>query len=162
MEKRDLAFTRIFNAPAELVWKVWVDPEIIMQWWGPNMFTCPSAIVDLREGGTSIVCMRAPKEFGGQDTYSTWLYTKIIHLERIEYLHNLADKDGNKLNPTAIGMPAEFPQDQLNVITFKSLDGRRTELTVTQYGWPVIPMIKMAQMGMEQSLGKMEKALANL
>lgn len=63
---RDLVFNRIFDATPEQVWKAWTDPAHVMRWWGPDHFSCPSAVIDLREGGTSIVCMRAPKEFGGQ------------------------------------------------------------------------------------------------
>jgi uncharacterized protein YndB with AHSA1/START domain len=65
-----------------------------MQWWGPHRFTARSAKMDFREGGTSLVCMRAPKEFGGQDMYSTWAYKKIVPMQSIEFIHNLADKDG--------------------------------------------------------------------
>src|SRR5262245_61811787 len=108
VKQHDLVFTRRFDAPVELVWKAWTDPEAVMQWWGPTGFTSPSAIIDFREGGTSLVCMRAPKEFGGQDMYSTWAYTKIVPLERIEYIHNLADKDGNKLDPAQLGFPSDF------------------------------------------------------
>jgi len=160
--KQDLVFTRIFNAPVGLVWRAWADPEILMQWWGPDMFTCPSAVVDLRVGGKSILCMHAPKEFGGQDFYSTWAYTKIIPLERIELIHNLADKDGNNIDPSSIGMPADFPQDQLQVITFKDLGDSKTELTVTEYGWLPGKMMQMAKLGMEQCLAKMERALGNI
>ena len=70
-KKRDLVVTRVFGAPVEQAWKAWVDPEYVMQWWGPEGFTCPVAKMDFREGGTSLVCMRAPKEFGGQDMYNT-------------------------------------------------------------------------------------------
>ncbi len=41
--------------------------------WNPEGFTCSVARMDVREGGTSLVRMRAPKEFGGQDMFSTWL-----------------------------------------------------------------------------------------
>ena len=132
---RDLVFTRVFDAPIEQVWKAWVEPEVIMQWWGPEGFTSPSARMDFRERGTSLVCMRAPKEFGGQDMYSTWEYRKIVPMERIEYIHNLADKDGNKIDPTSIGMPADFPQDLRNRVTFKDVGDAKTELTVTEYDW---------------------------
>ncbi len=71
VKKRDLIVTRVFDAPVELVWKAWTDPEYVMRWWGPDHFTSPSAKIDFREGGTSLVCMRAPEEFGGQDMYST-------------------------------------------------------------------------------------------
>jgi uncharacterized protein YndB with AHSA1/START domain len=69
-----------------------------MQWWGSNGFASPSAEIDFREGGTSLVCMRAPKELGGQDLFSTWTYKKIVPMELIEFIQNLADKDG--LGPT--------------------------------------------------------------
>jgi uncharacterized protein YndB with AHSA1/START domain len=34
--KQDLVFTRIFDAPVALVWRAWVDPEMVKQWWGPK------------------------------------------------------------------------------------------------------------------------------
>lgn len=130
-----------------------------MRWWGPEHFTSPSAEIDFREGGTSLVCMRAPQEFGGQDMYSTWSYTKIVPLERIEYIHNLADKDGHKVDPGAMGMPADFPQDQRQLITFKYLGENKTELTVTEYGWTPGQKMEMSKMGMEQCLDKMAASL---
>jgi len=64
-----------------------------MQWWGPDYFISPSAKIDFREGRTSLVCMHAPKEFGGQDMYSTWAYKKIVPMQSIEFIQNLADKE---------------------------------------------------------------------
>jgi len=156
----DLVISRIFDAPVDAVWSAWVDPELIMQWWGPDRFSCPSAKVDFRTGGVSLVCMRAPASFGGQDSYSTWFYTAIEPMERIEYIHNLAGSDGSKLDPASIGMPADFPQDQRHVIAFQALEGGRTELTVTEYGWTVGKMMELSRLGMTQCLNKMAAALA--
>ncbi len=39
--ERELVITRIFDAPRELVWKAWTDPEMFMKWWGPKDFTSP-------------------------------------------------------------------------------------------------------------------------
>ena len=132
MNTRDLVVTRVFAAPVDLVWKAWTDPEYVMRWWGPDHFTSPSAKMDFREGGTSVVCMRAPKDFGGQDMYSTWVYQKIVPLKRIEFIQNLADKDGNQIDPAEIGMPPEFPRDIRTVVTFKDLGNSKTEMTVTE------------------------------
>jgi uncharacterized protein YndB with AHSA1/START domain len=159
--KRDLVFTRVFNAPLERVWKLWTDPDLVMRWWGPRGFTSPFAKMDVRVGGTSLVCMRAPKEFGGQDMYSTWEYREIGPMERIEYIHNLADKEGHKVDPVSLGMPADFPQDMRNTVTFKALGDHKTELTVTEHDWPVGHMMEMSKLGMEQCLDKMEEALAS-
>ncbi len=144
--------TRVFNAPVDQVWKAWVDPRLVMQWWGPIGFTSPLAKMDFREGGTSLVCMSSP-EYG--DQYSTWHYREIVQLQRIEYIHNLADKDGKKIDPTSAGMPPDFPQDQLNLVAFKDLGDGRTELTVTEYDWTVGQMMELSRMGMEQCLDKM-------
>jgi uncharacterized protein YndB with AHSA1/START domain len=159
--KHDLVVTRIFNAPIELVWQAWTEPEHIMRWWGPDHFTSPSAQIDFREGGTSIVCMRAPKDFGGQDFYNTWHYQKIVPLERIEYIQNLSDKDGNlNIDPTSIGLLPDFPKDVLTVITFKTV-GSKTELTVTEYGLPGGQMGEFAEIGLNQSLDKMGALFTN-
>ena len=157
--KHDLVITRVFDAPVEQVWNAWSNPELIMGWWGPTGFTSPSADLDFREGGTSLVCMRAPKEFGGQDMYNTWAYTKIVPMEQIDFIQNLADKDGNKLDPSSMGFPSEFPQDQRTLLTFKALGDTQTELTVTEFAWTVGQMMEMSKMGMEQCLDKMEVVL---
>ena len=160
IKKKDLFFTRVFDAPVEQVWKAWVEPEMVMQWWGPDGFTSPSAKMNFREGGTSLVCMRAPKELGGQDMHSTWKYQRIVPMERIAYIHNLADKHGNTIDPTSIGMPADFPQDLRNTVTFKAVGDNKTEITVTEYDWPVGQMMEMSKMGMEQCLDKMAAIFA--
>jgi uncharacterized protein YndB with AHSA1/START domain len=153
----DLIVTRVFSAPVELVWKAWTDPEYVMRWWGPDYFTSPSAKVDFREGGTSLVCMRAPADFGGQDIYSTWVYQKIVPMQQIEFIQNLADEHGNLLDPATIGMPPEFPRDTRTVVTFKDLGDRRTEMTVTQFAMPApdTEMGRNAELGLNQSLDKM-------
>ena len=157
MNTRDLVVTRVFAAPVELVWKAWTEPEYVMRWWGPDYFTSPSALIDFREGGTSLVCMRAPKDFGGQDMYSTWVYQKIVPMERIEFIQNLADKDGNPIDPAEIGMPPEFPRDMRTVVTFKDLGNGKTEMTVIEYNMPTADteMGKNAELGLNQSLDKM-------
>ena len=154
-EKRDLVFTRVFAAPIERVWKAWTDPEDVMRWWGPTGFTCPVAKMDFRVGGISLVCMRAPKEFGDQDMYSIWTYTKIVPLREIEYLHHFADKDGNRIAPATMGLPPDMPEEVRNLVTFKFVGGNKTELTVTEYDWPVGQMMEMSRKGMEQCLDKM-------
>ena len=156
-KKHDLVITRVFDAPIERVWKAWTDAEDVMLWWGPTGFTAPLARMDVREGGTSLVCMSSP-DFGTH--YSTWEYQEIVPMTRIEYIHNLADETGNKIDPATVGMPPDFPQDQRHVVTFKALDSNKTELTVTEYGWTADQMMEMSKMGMEQCLDKMAAIFA--
>lgn len=160
MIKQDLVITHVFDAPIHEVWRAWHDPELIRQWWGPDRFTCPQAKIDFREGGVSLVCMRAPVEFGGKDSYSTWTYTALEPNRRIEYIHNLADSNGTKVDPVSVGMPPDFPQEQRHEILFRDLGDNGCELTVTEYEWPVGQMMEFSRIGMEQCLNKMAVALA--
>jgi uncharacterized protein YndB with AHSA1/START domain len=127
---------------------------------GPRSLHLSAREDRFRVGGASLVCMRAPKEFGGQDHYSMWKYQSIEPMRRIEYIHNLANKDGEKIDPVTIGMPPDFPQDQRHIVTFKPLGDRKTELNITEFGWSAGHMMEMSKLGMEQCLDKMAAALA--
>jgi hypothetical protein len=106
------------------------------------------ANIDFREGGISIVSMKAPKEMGGQEWYSLWNYIKIVSHESTEFVQNLVDNNGNNTEPVKVGMPADFPKDIRTVVAFKIIDDDRTEMTVTEYTEFGI-MSNFAQIGLE-------------
>jgi len=138
MATKDLIFTHNFTAPVERVWRAWTDPELVKQWWGPDGFSCLLAKIDFREGGTSLLAMHAPAELHIPDSYSTWTYTKIIPNHRIEYTHNLSDPDGNKIDPTTMGMPADFPQEQRHVLELEDLGDGQTRLLLRNIAGPTV------------------------
>ena len=153
MEKY-IVVTRTFDAPVEMVWKLWTDPELVKRWWGPDRFTCPIAEIHFKKGASSFVCMRSPKEFGGTDHFSIWTYTEIIPYEKIEFIQNLANAERIKMAPVALGMPADFPVDVRTVVQFKKLDKNKTEMSVTEYA-DFGQTSHFAQLGLEQCFGKM-------
>ncbi|HTS43019.1 MAG TPA: SRPBCC domain-containing protein [Puia sp.] len=152
MEKQ-LTLSRVFDAPVEDVWKIWTESEYVKQWWGPDKFTCPLAKINFKEGASSLVSMQAPHEFGGQVSYSIWTYTKIINLQSIEFVQNLANEEGIKQKPTALGMPPDFPEDVRTLVTFKVIDKNKTEMTVTEFA-DFGQISHFAKLGLEQSLDK--------
>ena len=119
----------------------------------PDKFTCPFVKIDFKEGHTSLVSMKAPDEFGGQVHYNIWKYTRIVHLKSIEFVMNLADKDGNRQRPAAVGMPDYFPENIRTVVTFRVISATETEMTVTEYA-DFGQMTHFAKLGLEQSLSK--------
>lgn len=157
----DVVVTRVFDAPVEQVWRAWSESEQVMRWWGPTGFTSPMAKMDFRVGGKSLVCMRAPKEFGGQDMFNTWTYQKIDSLQRIEFIVNFSDKDGNKLNPAKLGLPPGIPEDVPHVIVFKKLGDNKTEITVTEHGYASQETVNISKSGLEQCLDKMAASFKN-
>lgn len=151
---KQIEVTRTFNAPVEMVWQLWTDPELVKRWWGPKHFTSPVANIDFREGGQSVVSMQAPAAMGNQVFYSAWVYVKIIPLQSIEFIQRLCDEAGNKINPTQVGMPPDFPTDIQTIVTFRVVDNNNTAMTVTEYA-DFGTMSNFAQIGLEQSMDKM-------
>jgi uncharacterized protein YndB with AHSA1/START domain len=151
---KQIEVIKVFSAPVEMVWEVWVNPELVKRWWGPKHFISPVAIIDFREGGKSLVSMQAPKEMGGQVFYSVWMYKRIEPLKTIEFIQSLSDKNGNKIDPVAVGMPPDFPRDIKTVVNFRKIAGELTEMTVTEYA-DFGTISTFAQLGLEQSLEKM-------
>jgi uncharacterized protein YndB with AHSA1/START domain len=151
---KQIVVSRVFNAPVELVWQIWTDAELVKRWWGPKQYTAPVAEIDFREGGKSVVSMRAPQQMGGQEYYSIWEYQKIVYLQSIEFIQNLSDRNGNKTEPVKVGMPADFPLDIRTVVAFQKLSEQETKMTVTQFA-DMGQMRAFAQLGLEQSVEKM-------
>jgi uncharacterized protein YndB with AHSA1/START domain len=58
--KSGLLLTRVFNAPRELVFKVWTDPEHFGKWWGPQGFSLDVVRMDVRPGGMFLGCQKSP------------------------------------------------------------------------------------------------------
>jgi hypothetical protein len=56
----ELHFTRTFNAPRDLVFRMWIDPEHIKHWYGPKGFEVVFIEMDVRVGGKWRKCMRSP------------------------------------------------------------------------------------------------------
>jgi hypothetical protein len=104
--------------------------------------------------------MRAPQEFGGQDMYSTWTYTKVVPQRQIDWIHHFADKDGNRVAPKTQGLPPEMPAAVRNSVLFKPVGDNKTEIVVTEHDWPVGQMMELSKQGMEQCLDKMTAIFA--
>src|SRR5688500_12498016 len=65
----DVIVTRLFSAPIERVFAAFTTEADVLRWWGPDNYSCPVARMDVRPGGTSVVCMRSPD---GQDMWMRW------------------------------------------------------------------------------------------
>jgi len=66
-----LKVSRTFEAPLEMLWKAWTEPEQFMKWYGPKGFTAPTCEIDLREGGRHLWSMKSPD---GRQMYFTGNY----------------------------------------------------------------------------------------
>jgi uncharacterized protein YndB with AHSA1/START domain len=158
-EKRNIVLIRVIDAPVEMVWKAWTDPEFVNRWWGPKGWTSPSCKIDFREGGKFVFHMRPPKDLDMPDHFTSGVYKKIVPLELIEFTQGLSDKDGNRIDPAILNMPPDFPEEIPSALTFKRI-GNKTELTAIEYGWNAGQMADLSEAGLNECLDKMEAVLA--
>jgi uncharacterized protein YndB with AHSA1/START domain/predicted enzyme related to lactoylglutathione lyase len=149
----DVAVTRVLDAPVEEAWTAWTQPERVMRWWGPTGFTSPRAELDVREGGTSLVCMRAPADYGGQDLYNTWTYRAVVPPERLEFELGFTDADRAPLPAESI--PPGVPRAVRHEITLRPVGDGRTELTVREFGYRTAEARDVSRVALEQCLDKM-------
>ena len=154
VQKEDLVITRIIDAPLEMVWKAWTEPEQVRRWWGPRYYTSPSCKLDLRVGGKYVFAMQAPAEQGRQVSYTSGAYSQILPMQLLEFTQRISDKDGNPIDPQEAGLPPDFPKEIRTVVAFKA-KGDMTELTITEYNWTPSQMSVYAYAGMQQSLDKL-------
>jgi uncharacterized protein YndB with AHSA1/START domain len=152
---QEIVITRIFDAPRELVFQAWTDPEHVMRWWGPEMFTAPACKIDLRVGGVYHFCMKAPD---GQQFWNTGVYKEIIPPERIVYTDSFADEQGNVVPAAYYGMPGEWPRELLVTVTFED-QGDKTRLTLRQSGIPAGQMVELTVAGWNGSFDKLAASL---
>ncbi len=146
----DIMITRVFDAPRELVWKAWTEPERVMRWWGPKDYTSPSAKIDLRVGGEFLSCMRSPE---GKDYWGIGTYKEVVEPERLAMTDSFADENGKIVPASYYGMPGEFPLELQVLITFEEHQGKTT-MTLKHSGMPA-ETAKDAEMGWNQSFDKL-------
>jgi uncharacterized protein YndB with AHSA1/START domain len=104
---RELSGRRRFAAPRELVWRMWTEPEHMVQWWGPNGFTATIREMNVTPGGRWDFVMHGPD---GTDYDNRSVYLELVPPERLVYQH-------------------ESPRFQATV-TFVALSSGETEVTM--------------------------------
>jgi uncharacterized protein YndB with AHSA1/START domain len=154
----DIVLVRTFDAPVEVVWRAFTDPDQVARWWGPKKYTSPFARIDLREGGAYVFAMLAPPEHGGREMYTSGVFGAIEPLKRLEFTQGLSDKDGKRVDPASLGMPPDFPDDIPTTVEFKPVAGKTT-VTVVETNWFPGPMRDFSEAGMSECLDKLADTL---
>jgi uncharacterized protein YndB with AHSA1/START domain len=78
----DLVLERVLDAPRELVWKAWTDPERLKTWWAPRPYQTPEVEMDLRPGGIFYTRMTGPDGF---DSRGTGCFLEVVEGEKIAW-----------------------------------------------------------------------------
>lgn len=128
-----MTLTRIIDAPCETVFRAWVDPKQLAQWWGPKGFANPVCEIDVRPGGKMLIHMQAPD---GTVYPMTGRYLEIVEPRRLVFNCETVDLEGN------------VQIEELAVISFEAI-GSKTRLTVFADAIGVAPIAPSMLSGME-------------
>ncbi len=115
---------RIFDAPRELVWRAWTDPELLHRWYGPGADTIIHRF-DLKPGGSWLNEMK----WGDKSNFQKVVFQEVTSPERLVWHHHsCTDSDWNDMpNP----MMADWPRLLLTTVSFEER-GDQTGVRLTQ------------------------------
>jgi uncharacterized protein YndB with AHSA1/START domain len=126
---------RSFDAPVDLIWQMWTDPEHFKAWYGPDGAAIPVAKMDVRVGGTRLVRMEVQAPPGPMQMWFTGEYREVVECERLVYTESMCDENGNVSSPSDMGMPPGHPMTTEVRVELEDLAGS-TKMVLTHTGIP--------------------------
>ena len=120
----DFVISRVFDAPRDLLWKCFTDPERMKQWWGPKGFTVIASNMDLRVGGSYHYGMKAPN---GSAMWGKFVYREIVPPEKLVFTNFFSDENGGVTRHPGHD---KWPLQMLSTFTFEEQPGGKTKFTV--------------------------------
>jgi uncharacterized protein YndB with AHSA1/START domain len=126
---------RTFDAPPALIWQMWTDPGHFTQWYGPDGVTVPVANMDVRPGGSRLVCLEMDTPGGPRRMWFTGEYREVTQNQRLVYTESMSDENGNVLPAPDLGMPPGHPATTEVTVELHDLGGR-TRMVLIHVGIP--------------------------
>jgi uncharacterized protein YndB with AHSA1/START domain len=120
----DFVISRELDAPRDLVWKCFTDPDHMKGWWGPKGAKVVRSEMDLRPGGTYHYGLQMPD---GLVIWGRQVFREIVPPEKLVFINSFSNEKGglarHPMSPT-------WPIELLSVFTFEELPGGKTRFTV--------------------------------
>jgi uncharacterized protein YndB with AHSA1/START domain len=126
---------RSFDAPVELVWLMWTDPQHFAAWYGPEGVTVTVAKMEVRPGGTRLFCMAMQTPNGPMEMWFVGEYREVVENARLVYTEALSDEFGNVSTPAHAGAPAGHQTTTEVSVELEEIAGG-TKMLMTHTGIP--------------------------
>ncbi|MCM3039530.1 SRPBCC domain-containing protein [Paenibacillus motobuensis] len=153
---RILVLERVFDAPRDLVFQMFKEPEHLKRWWGPRGWEIPVCNIDFRPGGVWHYCMKCVDQnqgqFYGMESWGKGVYKEIVEPEKIVYNDYFSDAEGN-INES---LPAT-----LITMEFIDLDGKTKLVNRSEYA-SAEALKTVIDMGMMQGISETWDRLGEL
>jgi uncharacterized protein YndB with AHSA1/START domain len=96
---REIVVARLVDAPRDLVFKAWTEPDRMARWWAPPGFTVAHCAMDVRPDGAFRFCLRSPE---GVEHWRQGIYREVNEPERLVYSFAWADAEGRSQYETLV------------------------------------------------------------
>ena len=141
---RQIQAMRVFDAPRELVFRNWIEPDLISQWFAPDTFTVTACQLDPRPGGKWSIEYRSNN---GETITESGDFREIVPPEKI--VMTLTQRPGSR---------ARGPETVV-AVTFEAI-GKQTRMTFLQTGFDSQEHRDGNAEGWNECFGKLERSLA--
>lgn len=118
-----LVISRVVDAPVELVYKAWTEPERMAQWWGPKGSTITIKKFDFKPGGQFHYRLVMPD---GMEMWGLFTFREMEVPGKLVFVSSFADADGKI---TQAPFFDNWPLEILNTLTLEENKGK-TKLTL--------------------------------
>ena len=122
---RVLTLTRVFDAPRELVWKMWTDPGHAQSWWGPRHHPSTYVAIDARVGGKWRSRLTGVED--GRELWHGGVFREVVKPERLVFTYAWDADDGDESLVTIIfaeeGGKTRMTFTQTPFVTVEQRDG---------------------------------------
>lgn len=139
--EREIILSRVFDAPAALVYKAYTEAEHLEKWWGPKGYTTTIYEIDVRPGGVWKFMLHGPD---GKDWPNRVIYNVVVPRERLEYSHGdfettmfevtttFEETDGKTKVESRMLFPTKEARD--GVVAFGAIElGKETHECLAEY-----------------------------
>lgn len=146
-DSRELVLTRLIDAPRDKLFRCWIEPELIVQWFTPPPWKTTHAQTDPRPGGASFILMQGPD---GTQMPNRGIYLDVVQNERIVFT-----------DAYSLGWVPSAKPFFTCVLTFEDEDGK-TRYTARARHWNAEDCTTHEQMGFHTGWGIATDQLAAL
>jgi uncharacterized protein YndB with AHSA1/START domain len=116
---KELVIIRVFNAPRDVVFKMWTEARHLEKWWGPKGVDIIVKKFDFQPEGIFLYCMAGE----GFEMWGRFEYLEIVEPEKIVFINSFSDKDGNIARAP---FSATWPLEVKNTLTLTEDEGKTT------------------------------------
>jgi uncharacterized protein YndB with AHSA1/START domain len=127
-ETKELFITHLFDAPRDIVFRAWTDPEQLKHWYAPDGCSIEFKFIDIKQGGRFHSCIHDPVH---GECWIKGTYLEVSAPQKLVFSMVLSDEEGKSVSSAEAGKTDDWPEEQITTVTFEPI-GEQTKVSIHQ------------------------------